>query len=165
MIKEFRGKKPDISEAGYIDENTSIIGEVVLGKNSSVWPFASIRGDEGEIIIGENSNVQDCAVIHSRTEIGKGVSVGHSAIVHGAKVGDNVLVGMGAIILDGAEIGENSIVGAGALVTGNKKFEPNTMILGSPAKAVRKLREEEIQGIKDNAQSYVHLCGEYKNSK
>lgn len=162
MIKEFKSKKPEISTSSYIDENASVIGEVVLAENTSVWPFASIRGDKGKIFIGKNTNVQDCAVIHNPTYIGEGVSIGHSAIVHGAKIKNNVLIGMGVIILDGADIGENCIVGAGALVTGNKKFESNTLILGSPAKAIRKLTEEEIESIRENARVYDELRLDYK---
>ncbi|MBC2578278.1 gamma carbonic anhydrase family protein [Peptostreptococcus russellii] len=162
MIREYKDKKAEISPSSYIDENSSIIGDVVLEENTSVWPFASIRGDRGKIFIGKNTNVQDCAVIHNPSYIGEGVSIGHSAIVHGAKIRDNVLIGMGAIILDNADIGENCIVGAGALVTGNKKFEANTLILGSPAKAIRKLTEEEIESIRENAREYNELRLDYK---
>lgn len=165
MIKEYKGIEPKIDESSYIDENCSIIGDVVLEENTSVWPFASIRGDEDSIHIGRNSNVQDNAVIHGKSTIGEGVSVGHSAIIHGAEIGNNVIVGMGAIILNGAKIGNNCIVGAGSLITGNKVFEENTMILGSPAKAVRKLTDNEIEGIKENSQEYLKYIKDYNEYK
>ncbi len=162
MIKKFKNKKPEISDSSYVDENANIVGDVILDENTSVWPFASIRGDKGKIYIGKNTNIQDCAVIHNPTYIGDGVSIGHSALVHGAKIRNNVLIGMGSIILDNAEIGENCIVGAGALVTGGKKFEANSLILGSPAKAIRKLTEKEIDSIRENAQVYNELRLDYK---
>lgn len=162
MIREFKGKKANLAKDCYVDEAACIIGEVILDEKVSIWPFASVRADMGPIHIGKGSNVQDCAVVHNPSYIGEGVSIGHSAIVHGAKINNNVLIGMGAIVLDGAEIGENSIVGAGSLVTGNKKFEANSMILGSPAKFIRKLTDEEINYIKENASEYINLIEEYK---
>ncbi len=162
MIKEFKGKMPKMAKSAYVDEHAFVIGEVTIEEEASVWPGASLRADVGAIYIGKGANVQDCAVIHNTSFIAEGVSVGHGAIVHGAKIEKNVLIGMGAIVLDGAEIGENSIVGAGSLVTGKKKFEKNSMILGSPAKVVRKLTDEEIEYIKENAREYVELLSEYK---
>ncbi|MDP3035874.1 MAG: gamma carbonic anhydrase family protein, partial [Methanobacteriaceae archaeon] len=122
---------------------------------------AVIRGDIESIIIGNFSNVQDNCVVHSSreypVELGDYVSIGHGAVVHGCKLGENVLVGMNATILNGAEIGENSIIGAGAVVTEGKKFPPESLIIGLPAKAVRTLSEEQIKSIKDNALRYVEL--------
>ncbi|MDO9045036.1 MAG: gamma carbonic anhydrase family protein [Methanobacteriaceae archaeon] len=138
-----------------------IIGNVKIGQNSSVWYNAVIRGDIESIIIGNFSNVQDNCVVHSSreypVELGDYVSIGHGAVVHGCKLGENVLVGMNATILNGAEIGENSIIGAGAVVTEGKKFPPESLIIGLPAKAVRTLSEEQIKSIKDNALRYVEL--------
>ncbi|PSJ31185.1 hypothetical protein UF10_05945 [Peptostreptococcus russellii] len=164
MIRNYKDKRPKIAKSSYVDIASSVIGYVELDEEVSVWPSASLRGDEGRFIkIGKASNVQDGAILHgySNTEIGEYVSIGHGAIVHGATIGNNVLVGMGAIILDDAVIADNCIIGAGALITGNKKFESGSMIIGSPAKAVRKLTQEEINGIKENALSYVSLMKDY----
>ncbi len=164
MIQNFDGKTPKVSETAFVAENASIIGDVEVGADSSVWFGAVCRGDEGEITIGERSNIQDNATVHSKTRIGNGVTVGHNAIVHGCEISDNVLVGMGAVILDGAFIGEGSIVGAGALVTGNKTFPPRSLILGSPAKLVRELSEEEALSVVKNADEYVKLAEEYRKN-
>lgn len=165
MIREYKGIKPEFDDSCYIDESSSVIGKVFFGEDVSVWPGASVRGDENiKIVVGKGTNIQDCAVIHgySDTEIGEYVSVAHGVIVHGAKIGNNVLVGMGSIILDDAEIGDNCIIGAGSLITGRKKFEEGSMILGSPAKVVRKLTQEEIDSIKENALNYIELMKDYK---
>ncbi len=162
MIQKFCENTPKISANVFVAENASIIGEVCIEEKSSVWFGAVIRGDEGAIEIGARTNVQDNATIHSNTKIGNGVTVGHNAIVHGCEVSDNVLIGMGAVILDGAKIGEGSIVGAGALVTGNKAFPPKSLILGSPAKLVRELTDEEILSVSENAKEYEKLAEKYK---
>jgi len=147
------------TETVFIAEGARVCGEVSLGDGVSVWYNAVLRGDEGAIVVGENSNVQDNAVLHGQVNLGKGVTVGHGAIVHGCTVGDNSLIGMGAIVLNNAVIGENSIVGAGALVTQNKVFPAGSMIMGVPAKFVRKLTDAEIDGIRKNAAEYVRLAG------
>lgn len=165
MIRKYKGVGPKFDESCYIDEAASVIGDVRMGEDVGIWPCASLRGDEGrKIVIGKGTNIQDCAVIHgySDTEIGEYVSVAHGVIVHGAKIGDNVLIGMGSVILDDAEIGDNCIIGAGSLITGRKKFEAGSMIIGSPAKAVRKLTQEEIDGIKENAINYIELIKDYR---
>ncbi|WP_101773861.1 gamma carbonic anhydrase family protein [Peptostreptococcus faecalis] len=165
MIKKYLDKSPKIPSSCYVDEMASVIGEVELGENVSIWPSASVRADEMKIKIGNNSNIQDCSSLHGDEDIsiGENVSVGHGAIVHGAEIGNNVVVGMGSIILDGAKIGDNCIIGAGSLITGNKKFESGMMILGSPAKAVRKLTDEEIKYIEDNSKTYLELKKDYLN--
>ena len=149
MIKEFEGIMPEIDESVFVAESADIIGDVKIGKNSSVWYNTVLRGDEHAIRIGENTNIQDGTVVHVGldvdTVIGDNVTVGHNALVHGCKIGNNSLVGMGAIVLNGAEIGEFCMIGAGALVTQNKKFPDGMLIIGSPAKAVRELTEEEKQ--------------------
>ncbi|MDO8870097.1 MAG: gamma carbonic anhydrase family protein [Methanobacteriaceae archaeon] len=146
-----------------------IIGNVKIGQDSSLWYNAVIRGDIESIIIGNFSNVQDNCVVHSSreysVEVGDYVSIGHGAVVHGCKLGDNVLVGMNATILNGAEIGENSIIGAGAVVTEGKKFPPESLIIGLPAKAVRSLSQEQIKSIKDNALRYVELSKKHSDEK
>lgn len=161
MLYDFDGKVPIIAKNTFIAESADIIGDVTVGEGSSIWFGACLRGDEGKIEIGRNSNIQDNATVHSETNIGDGVTVGHNAIVHGCTVCDNVLIGMGATVLDGAVIGESSIVGAGALVTGKKVFPPKSLILGSPAKLVREMTDDEVESIKKNADEYVHLSKKY----
>lgn len=158
-IKSLNNKSPKLSDSAIILDGARVTGDVILEENVSVWYNATIRADYNNIYIGRNSNVQDNAVIHlshdSNTFIGENVTIGHSAIVHGATINDNVIVGMGSIILDNAIIGKNSIVGAGALVTMNKEFPENSLIVGSPAKVVRQLTNDEIKSITDNARNYV----------
>ena len=162
MVYKIKEISPKLSDNTFIADSAAVIGDVTLGKNVSVWFGAAIRGDEGSIEIGDSTNIQDNATVHSKTKIGCGVTVGHNAIVHGCTVGDNVLVGMGAIVLDGAEIGEDSIIGAGALVTGGKKFPPKSLILGSPASVKRELSEDEVASICNNAKEYVELIEKYR---
>ncbi len=158
MIKNFLDKTPDTSDANFIAGNADISGDVVLGKESSVWFSATLRGDIAPIRVGDFSNIQDGAVCHISTgvplTIGDWVTVGHNAIVHSCKIGNHCLVGMGAIVLDNVEIGDYSIVGAGALVTKEKKFPPRSLILGSPAKLVRELTDEDIREIDAAAERY-----------
>jgi carbonic anhydrase/acetyltransferase-like protein (isoleucine patch superfamily) len=161
IIKSFNGKLPKIHESVYISENVSIIGDVEIGENSSVWFGAVIRGDVCNVKIGNNSNIQDNAVIHVNYNmpsiIGDFVTVGHSAIIHGATIGDFVIVGMGAIVLDGAKVGKNVIIAAGSLVPPRMEIPDGVMVMGVPAKIVRTLRDEEIEHIKKNALDYVEL--------
>lgn len=149
----------------FIAKSADVVGKVKLGNFISVWFQAVIRGDVDSITIGDRTNIQDGTVVHVAagypTVIGEGVSIGHNAIIHGCEIGDNVLVGMGAIILNGAKIGDNSIVGAGSLVTQGKVFPPNSLIMGSPAKVARELKPEEVQAIRDNAQEYLDTMKGY----
>ena len=140
-----------------ICDGACVVGDVTLGRGVSVWYNAVIRADKGPIVVGENTNVQDCAVLHNETAVGKGCTIGHGAVVHGCTVGDNTLIGMGAVVLDGAKIGSNCIVGAGALVTGKMDAPDGSMILGSPAKVVRALTEQEIEGIRESMEEYLEL--------
>ena len=135
---------------------------VRLGKGVNVWYNAVIRGDEGDIAIGEDTNIQDSTMVHAETTVGRGCTVGHHAILHGCTVGDNTLIGMGATVLNGARIGDNCIVGAGALVTGKMDAPDGSMLLGSPAKVVRQLTEEEIQGNRHSAQEYLTFAAQYR---
>ena len=166
MIKEFEGIMPEIDESVFVAESADIIGDVKIGKNSSVWYNTVLRGDEHAIRIGENTNIQDGTVVHVGldvdTVIGDNVTVGHNALVHGCKIGNNSLVGMGAIVLNGAEIGEFCMIGAGALVTQNKKFPDGMLIIGSPAKAVRELTEEEKQSLIKSADDYCANAQKHK---
>jgi len=161
IIKSFNGKLPKIHGSVYISENVSIIGDVEIGENSSVWFGAVIRGDVCNVKIGNNSNIQDNAVIHVNYNmpsiIGDFVTVGHSAIIHGATIGDFVIVGMGAIVLNGAKVGKNVIIAAGSLLPPRMEIPDGVMVMGVPAKIVRTLRDEEIEHIKKNALDYVEL--------
>lgn len=169
MIKGFKGKKPDISKDVYIAENSTIIGDVILKNNVSVWFGSTIRGDIGSIIVGENTNIQENCVIHvddnRNVSIGDGCTIGHGAIIHGCSIGENVLIGMGATILNGAQIGNNTIVGAGSLITENKKFEDGVLILGSPAKVVRALTEDEIDNNRKSCLNYINLSKDFKKDQ
>ena len=134
-------KKPDVQGA-YIAPNATVVGDVTLGENVSVWYGAVIRGDGGPIVIGEGTNIQDLAVVHEETTIGSRCTVGHSAIVHGCTVGNGCLIGMGAIILDGAVLGDHCVVGAGAVVTGKTNAPAGSVLLGSPARVVKQVSPE-----------------------
>ena len=166
MKLQFNGVAPSINENAYVSESVDIIGDVKVEENVSIWFGARLRADMNKIVIGANSNIQENAVVHVDIEspviIGENVTIGHSAIIHGCNISNNVLVGMVSIILNNAKISKNSIVGAGALVTQGKEFEEGVLILGNPAKAVRKLSEEEIKSIKRSADNYVALSKKYK---
>ena len=165
-LARFLDAAPAIHPTAFVAPGAAVIGDVTLGEESSVWFHTVLRGDINRIVIGPRSNVQDGAVVHLAddfgTTVGELVTVGHKAILHACTVGDEVLVGMGAIILDGAEIGARSIIGAGALVTGGKKIPPGSLVLGSPAKVVRTLSLEEQAGIKVWAEKYVALARAYR---
>ncbi len=167
MIKEFQGITPKIDETCFVAETAVVIGDVELEKNVNVWYGTVIRGDVNYVRIGENTNIQDNTVVHVEsnghpTIIGKNVTIGHSAVIHACTIGDNSLIGMGAIVLDGAEIGENVILGAGALVPPGKKIPSNCLAVGSPAKVVRELGEEELEKRIMHAKKYVELAQKHK---
>jgi len=168
MIYTYKELTPDLKKAAFVAESTEIAGEVYAGEDSSFWFHVSIRGDLAPVFIGNGSNVQDNTVLHVAhdlpTKIGDNVTIGHNAIIHACSIGDNCLIGMGAIVLDGAEIGEESIVGAGALVTQHKKFPPRSLLIGSPAKVARELTQEEVDAIGINAAEYIELAKEYSKS-
>ena len=159
MIHRIKNDIPLIHPSVFVASNAEVAGLVTIAEGASVWFSATVRGDIAPISIGKNANVQDGAVIHCDTDlpcdIGDGVTIGHGAIIHSAKIGANTVIGMGAIILNKAVIGEDSIVGAGALVTQGKEFPPRSMILGSPAKVTRSLTDEEITHNRENALHYV----------
>jgi carbonic anhydrase/acetyltransferase-like protein (isoleucine patch superfamily) len=160
QLDKFLRKTPKLGKGVYIAKTSVVFGDVTLGAHSSVWYGAVLRGDINRIVVGHHSNIQDNAVLHLADHfaclIGNWVTVGHSAIVHACTVGDEVLVGMGAVILDGAVIGKQSIIGAKALVTQGTKIPPDSLVLGAPAKVVRKLSKEERAGLKWWAQKYVN---------
>lgn len=155
-------RKPKIHETAFVDETASIIGDVVLEENTSVWPSAVLRGDIEQIYVGCCSNIQDNVSIHTShglpTKIGKYVTIGHNAVVHGATISDYVIIGMGAVILDGAKIGKHVIIGAGALVPPNKEIPDYSLVVGVPGKVVRQLSEEEVEWTKKNAEIYMELA-------
>jgi carbonic anhydrase/acetyltransferase-like protein (isoleucine patch superfamily) len=145
--------------------NASIIGDVTLEKNTSIWFNATLRGDVENIYVGEGSNIQDGSVLHTDPgyplKIGKDVTIGHLVMLHGCIVGDNSLIGIGAVILNGAKIGKNCIIGANALVTENKKIPDNSLVIGSPGKIVRQVTDEEIKLITENAIHYQENWKKY----
>jgi carbonic anhydrase/acetyltransferase-like protein (isoleucine patch superfamily) len=161
VIKKFGYKKPSIDDDVYISETAVIIGDVILKRSSNIWFGAVLRGDVESILIGEKTNIQENTIIHvdenKKVEVGNGCTIGHGAIIHGCKIGNNTLVGMGAIILNGAEIGNNTIVGAGSLITQNKKFDDGVLIVGNPGKVVRRLTKEEIENNKKSCLEYIEL--------
>ena len=165
MIKVFDNKNPDIKRAEFVADNATIIGDVVLHERSSVWYGAVLRADIAGVELGEGSNIQDGTVCHVDYDkpviIGENVTIGHNVTLHGCKIGDNSLVGMGATVLDGAIVGELSLIGAGAVVTPGTKIPPRSLVLGSPAKVKRELTDEEIAHIKNNANVYVELAKQH----
>jgi carbonic anhydrase/acetyltransferase-like protein (isoleucine patch superfamily) len=159
QLDRFLRKTPKLGKGVFIARGAAVLGDVTIGNYSSVWYNAVVRGDINRIVIGHHTNVQDNAVIHLADDfpaiVGNWVTVGHSAIVHACKVGDETLIGMGAVILDGAVIGKQCIIGAKALVTQGVKIPPGSLVLGAPAKVVRALTPKERKGLKWWAQKYV----------
>lgn len=164
----YRGFTPEVSEDCFVAPGAIIIGKAKIGKKCNIWYNAVIRADEEPIVIGDYSNIQDGCVVHVTkgipTTIGKGVTVGHNAIVHGATIGDYTLVGMGSTVLDGAKVGKNCLIGANALVTGGTIIPDGSLVIGAPAKVVRALTEEEIKSLYDSADNYVSLAEEHKEA-
>ena len=167
-IRSFDGITPRIHASVFVDDTALVLGDVHIGKDSSVWPMTVIRGDVNQIRIGENTNIQDGSVLHVTHDgpynpggynlvIGNNVTVGHKVILHGCHVHDNCLIGMGATIMDGAIIEANTLIGAGALVTPGKKLEGGYLWMGSPARKVRELTEDEVASFAYSAQSYIEL--------
>lgn len=157
---------PTIDESAYVAEEATVIGRVTLGRNVSVWPGAVLRGDNEPIVIGDGSNVQDGAVLHVDPglplTVGRDVTIGHQAMLHGCTVADGALIGIQAVVLNGAEIGPGSLVGAGALVTEGKAFPAATLIIGAPAKAARTLSEEQMARVRRGAESYVERSRQFR---
>ena len=166
MIITYKGKKPNIHKTAYINETATVLGDVVLGANSSVWFNAIIRGDMNYVRIGENTSIQDNSVVHVTTnlypvEIGDRVTIGHSAIVHGCKIGSDCLISMGVIILDNAVIGDHCIIGAGSVVTEGCIIPPETLAVGIPAKPKKKLKEADFDNIRKYWMDYIELKNNY----
>ncbi len=158
-LDEYLRKKPTVGKSVYIAKGAVVLGDVTLGDGASVWYNAVLRGDINRIVVGAGSNIQDNSVLHLADDfpciLGDYVTVGHSAIVHACTIGDECLIGMGAVILDGAEIGAQCLIGAKALVTQHTKIPPGSLVLGAPAKVVRSLTAEERAGLKHWADKYV----------
>lgn len=165
MICKVKGYTPVIGKSVFVHKSAVVTGNVVLEENVSIWPCASLRGDMNRIVVGKNSNVQDNSVLHTNDEqpliIGENVVVGHNVNMHSCVIGDGSLIGIGAVILDGVKIGKNCMVAAGALVTPNKEFSDGSMIMGSPAKAVRKLTQTDIDYQKGLVGHYLQEARDY----
>lgn len=168
MIYKWKNIKPRTEKAAFIAGSADLIGDVQLGEDSNIWFNTTLRGDIAPVIVGKGTNIQDGTVIHvdhdRPCEIGDFVTVGHGAILHSTKIGDNSLIGMGAILLSGSEIGQESVVGAGSLVTEGKKFPPRSLIIGSPARKVRDISDEDVKKIRANSDEYIHLGRETAKS-
>lgn len=164
ILKPFRNIWPTVHPTARAAEDAVILGDVTLEENSSLWFGVIARGDVAPIVIGANSNIQDGCLLHNRTGlptiIGKNVTAGHGAILHGCTVGDNCLIGMGAILLNESVIGEGSIVAAGTLVTERTVIPPGSMVMGSPGKVVRAVRPDELAHTLANAEEYVRFAAE-----
>ncbi|HSV60101.1 MAG TPA: gamma carbonic anhydrase family protein [Variovorax sp.] len=158
-LYELDGVAPQLAAGAWVADSAQLIGNVLLGENASIWFGTVVRGDNEPITIGRNSNVQDLSALHSDLgsplTLGENVTVGHMVMLHGCTIGDNSLIGIGAVVLNNARIGRNCIVGAGSVVTENKEFPDNSLILGSPAKVVRTLDETSAARLRANAQHYV----------
>jgi len=161
-LKKFLARRPQTSLAAFVAPNASLMGDVHLGKDSSVFYGAVLRGDIETISIGEGTNVQDGAVVHLADDlpaiVGAHCTIGHSAIVHACRIGDLCLIGMGAVVLDGAEIGDECLIGARALVTQRTKIPPRSLVIGSPAKVVRPLTGEELASLRESADKYIAVA-------
>lgn len=162
MLVNFGKRSPKLSPKALMAENATVIGDVTVAENASLWYGAVLRADQAPITVGQGSNVQDNAVVHVSpgfpVSIGKNVTVGHGAIVHGATVEDECIIGMGAILLNGCVIGKGSLVAAGALVTQGKIIPPGSMVMGAPGKVVRELTAQELAGGMASAETYLALA-------
>jgi carbonic anhydrase/acetyltransferase-like protein (isoleucine patch superfamily) len=167
MIRSFDKRAPRIHPSAYVHDSAELIGKVTLAADSSVFPGCVLRGDIDEIKIGARTNIQDLTVIHTRvgqpTILGRGVTVGHRAVLHGCRIGDRVLIGMGAIIME-ATIGARALIGAGALIPAGAKIPAGVLVLGSPGKVVRRLRPAELRMLGDSERMYVTLARRHKTS-
>jgi carbonic anhydrase/acetyltransferase-like protein (isoleucine patch superfamily) len=166
MIRSYKDRTPSIHPGAFISEAAYVVGDVEIGENTSVWPGAVIRADFGKITIGRNTAIEDNCVIHTGVSlrIGDNVIVGHGATVHCSSVGDNCLVGIGAILLEGAEIGNDCLIAAGALVTPNSKIPDGSLVMGSPARVQRKVTGERLEMLRLGSESYLAIAQEYKKS-
>ncbi|WP_374407528.1 gamma carbonic anhydrase family protein [Hydrogenophaga sp.] len=165
-IYELDGRRPSIAESAWVADSAQVMGDVTLGEGASVWFGAIARGDSDRIVVGAGSNIQDGSVLHADDGlpmiVGERVTVGHQVMLHGCTIGDESLIGIGAIVLNGVKIGKNCLVGAGSLVTEGKEFPDGSMIIGSPAKVVRQLTPEQMDGLRRSAQHYMDNARQYR---
>ena len=172
MIRSYKGIYPKLEKSVYVDESAVLVGDITIGINSSVWPLVAARGDVNYIQIGERTNIQDGSVLHLTRKsannpdgypliIGDDVTVGHKVMLHGCKLGNRILVGMGAIVMDNAIVEDDVIIGGGALVPPNKKLESGYLYVGSPVKQARPLTDAELAFLKISALNYVELKDDY----
>ena len=167
-IDSFKGVSPTLGKNVYVDGSARIVGDVVLEDDASIWPLVAARGDVNKIRIGARSNIQDGSVLHTDPgcplKVGKDVTVGHLVMLHGCTIGDNSLIGIGAVILNKANIGKNCIIGAKALITENKVIPDNSLVVGSPGKVVREVSEEEKKAVFENTKHYQDNWKKYSKS-
>ena len=168
MFYDLKDKKPQNFSKNWVAPNATIIGDVTLEKNSSIWFNAVLRGDIENIQIGEGSNIQDGSVLHTDLgyplKVGKDVTVGHLVMLHGCTIGDNSLIGIGAVILNNAQIGKNCIIGAKTLITENKVIPDNSLVVGSPGKVIREVTDDEKKSILENTRHYQNNWKKYSKS-
>jgi carbonic anhydrase/acetyltransferase-like protein (isoleucine patch superfamily) len=167
-LYELDGTAPRVAESAWVADNAQVIGNVVLGEDSSVWFGVTVRGDTETITVGRGSNIQDGSVLHADVglplTIGENVTVGHQVMLHGCTIGDGSLIGIGAVVLNGAKIGKHCLVGAGSLVTEGKEFPDGSMILGSPARVAKSLTPEQIEGLRMSAKHYTDNAGRFRKT-
>jgi carbonic anhydrase/acetyltransferase-like protein (isoleucine patch superfamily) len=172
MIRPFEAFTPQIADSCYIDQNADVIGNVIIGENSSVWPMSVIRGDVNFIRIGQNTNIQDGSVLHvshagglnpqgAGLIIGDNVTVGHKVVLHACNIWNDCLIGMGAVVMDNVVVENHVMIGAGSIVTPGRKLKSGYLYLGSPCKRIRKLTKEEIEYLSYSAEHYVRLKNRY----
>jgi carbonic anhydrase/acetyltransferase-like protein (isoleucine patch superfamily) len=165
-IYELDGRKPEVAESAWVADSAQVMGDVALGQGASIWFGAIARGDSDRIVVGAGSNIQDGCVLHADEGlplvIGERVTVGHQVMLHGCTIGDESLIGIGATVLNRARIGKHCLVGAGSLVTEGKEFPDGSMIMGSPARVVRQLTPEQIEGLRKSAQHYMDNAQWYR---
>ena len=168
MFYDLKDKKPQSSGENWVAPNATIIGDVTLEKNSSIWFNAVLRGDIENIFIGEGSNVQDGSVLHTDPgyplKVGKNVTIGHLVMLHGCTIGDNSLIGIGAVILNNAKVGNNCIIGAKTLIAENKEIPDDSLVVGSPGRVLRKVTEDEKKAVLENTRHYQDNWKRYSKS-
>lgn len=164
MIRDFNSKSPKIAPSAFISEAAYIVGDVEIGENSSIWPGAVLRADFGKIIVGNNTSIEDNCVVHGGTDvvIGDNTFIGHGAVVHCQRVGNNVLIGNNATVLDGAEVGDFCVIGAGSVVAPETKIPDRSLAMGVPARIKGQLSEKQLAWMENGLVSYTKLAQEYK---
>ena len=167
MLEAYLDAFPEVHPDAYVHSTAVLIGNVIIGAESTVWPNTTLRGDDARIVVGARTSIQDGTVVHvtedlSETHIGDQVTVGHRCVIHGARIADNCIIGMGSVLLDNAQIGSRCLIGAGSLITQGVVIPPQSLVLGSPGKVVRQLTEKELEWIEYSWKRYVEQCHIYK---